>query len=158
MKIDDKSYVAIDYALSLDSGEEVDRSEPGEPLEFIFNTGQVIPGLEAELKGMEKGQSTKFKVESENGYGQPRSELLRKIPRKEFPPDVKAGMAFQADGPHGQTPFLVREVNDEVVTIDLNHPLHKILEVREATEDELSVAADEAGCGQACCAGCGEEH
>jgi FKBP-type peptidyl-prolyl cis-trans isomerase SlyD len=98
---------------------------------------------------MRVGENTSFTVEPEDGYGQPKEELYRKVPRKEFPDDVKAGMAFQASGPHGAIPFLIKEVNEDEVTIDLNHPLcgerlHfdvKVVGVREATKEELSAAA-----------------
>jgi FKBP-type peptidyl-prolyl cis-trans isomerase SlyD len=164
MKIADKSMVSIEYSLTLDNGEEVDKSEPGQPLEFIFNTGQIIPGLEKEIEGMRAGENTKFTVEPEDGYGQPKEELYRKVPRKEFPDNVKAGMAFQASGPHGAIPFMIKEVDDDEVTIDLNHPLcgerlHfdvRVVGVREATDEELAAAASAAGCGHATCAGCTE--
>ena len=60
MKIQDRAYVAIAYTLTLDSDEVVDRSSSGEPLGFIFGVGQMIPGLEKALRGMEKGQSNKI--------------------------------------------------------------------------------------------------
>ena len=165
MKVADKSMVSIEYSLTLDNGEEVDKSEPGKPLEFIFNTGQIIPGLEKEVEGMAAGESTKFVVEPEDGYGQPKEELYRKIPKSEFPDDVKAGMAFQASGPHGAIPFMIKEVDDNEVTIDLNHPLcgerlHfdvKVVGVRDATNEELEAAAQAAACGHSSCAGC-DEH
>ena len=165
MKVADKSMVSIEYSLTLDNGEEVDKSEPGKPLEFIFNTGQIIPGLEKEVAGMEEGDETKFVVEPDDGYGQPKEELYRKVPRSEFPDDVKAGMAFQASGPQGAIPFMIKEVNDKEVTIDLNHPLcgerlHfdvKVVAVREATDEELAAAAAAASCGHSSCAGC-DEH
>jgi FKBP-type peptidyl-prolyl cis-trans isomerase SlyD len=164
MKVADKSMVSIEYSLTLDNGEEVDKSEPGKPLEFIFNTGQIIPGLEKEIEGMQAGEDTKFIVEPDDGYGQPKEELYRKIPRSEFPDNVKAGMAFQASGPHGAIPFMIKKVDDKEVTIDLNHPLcgerlHfdvKVVAVREATNEELEAAAQAAACGHGTCAGCSE--
>jgi FKBP-type peptidyl-prolyl cis-trans isomerase SlyD len=164
MKITDKSMVAIEYSLTLDNGEEIDKSEPGKPLEFIFNTGQIIPGLEKEIEGMEVGDNTKFSVEPEDGYGEAKEELRRKIPRKEFPDDIKVGMAFQASGPQGAIPFIIKKVEDDEVTIDLNHPLcgerlHfdvKLVGVREATDEEMAEAASSAECGHASCAGCNE--
>ncbi|MFN3534915.1 MAG: peptidylprolyl isomerase, partial [Desulfatiglandales bacterium] len=55
MKADTNLFVSIDYNLSLDSGEVIDRSEPGRPLGFIFGRGQIIPGLERALVGKEPG-------------------------------------------------------------------------------------------------------
>ncbi len=56
MKIDDNRYVAIDYRLTLDSGEEIDRSPEGSPLGFVAGTGSIIPGLESALMGRSAGE------------------------------------------------------------------------------------------------------
>jgi len=163
VKIADKTFVAIDYSLKLDSGEEIDKSEPGTPLGFVYSSGQVIPGLEKELLGKETGFETEFTVEAEDGYGLPRKELIRDIPRDRLPQGVelKAGMAFQAEGPQGAIPFTLKEIKDDTVIIDMNHPLcgerlHfkvKVIEVRQATEEEISCSQ---GCGPECCDSCGE--
>ena len=168
LKIQDKSYVAINYILTLDSGEEIDKSEEGKPLGFIFNTGMMIPGLEKELDGREQGYSTNLVIEPEDGYGMPVEELFRTLPRENFPEDLdmKPGMVFQAQGPHGAMPFKVKEVGDDTVTIDLNHPLcgqrlHfdlDVAEVREATEEELAERAVASGCGEGTCSGCTSSH
>ena len=44
MDIADKVYVAFDYKLTLDSGEEIDSSADGKPLGIITGAGQIIPG------------------------------------------------------------------------------------------------------------------
>lgn len=68
MQIQDKAFVAIEYTMSLDSEEVVDRSTPGEPYGFIFGTGQILPGLEKGLKGMEQGQSARITVGGRRGF------------------------------------------------------------------------------------------
>jgi FKBP-type peptidyl-prolyl cis-trans isomerase SlyD len=165
MKIQDRAYVAIEYTLSLDTDEVVDRSDPGTCFGFVFGTGQVIPGLEKALEGMEQGQSAKITVEAEEGYGQPRSELLREIPRDQFPGDVdiEPNMIFEASGPHGPVRFRVESVSDEVVVADLNHPLAgerlhfdvKVAEVREASAEELTATEAESSCAPESCGCCG---
>ena len=45
MNIVDKVYVEFNYKLTLDSGEEVDRSPDDQPVGFIIGSGQLIPGL-----------------------------------------------------------------------------------------------------------------
>ena len=55
MQIDNKLYVAIDYKLTLASGEEVDSSPEGQPFGFITGVGQAIPGLESQLQGKAVG-------------------------------------------------------------------------------------------------------
>jgi FKBP-type peptidyl-prolyl cis-trans isomerase SlyD len=162
MKIQDLAYVAIEYTLTVDSEEVVDQSQPGKPFGFIFGSGLVIPGLEKGLEGMEQGQSAKFSVEAEEGYGQARQELFREIPREQFPGDaeIEPNMIFEADGPHGPVRFRVKSVNDDVVVADLNHPLAgerlhfdvKVAEVREARAEELEALKQDADCTPESCA------
>ena len=162
MKIQDQTFVAIEYTLTLDSDEVVDQSQPGQPFGFIFGAGLVIPGLEKGLEGMEKGQSAKLTVEAEEGYGQPREELFRELPREHFPADaeIEPNMIFEADGPHGPVRFRVESVTDDVVVANLNHPLAgerlhfdlKVIEVREPTPEELDKVRELCACAAESCA------
>ena len=164
MKIQDNAYVGIEYTLSLDSDEVIDRSEPSKPFGFIFGGSQVIVGLQKGLEGMEQGQSATFTVEPEEGYGQPIQELFREIPREQFPDDmdIEPNMVFEASGPQGPVRLRVESVNDEVVVADMNHPLAgerlhfdvKVVEVREARAEELEALKDHAGCAPESCACC----
>lgn len=166
MKVQEGAFVAIDYTLKLDSGELVDQSGPDQPLGFVYASGQIIPGLEKAIEGMEVGHETDVAVKPEDGYGLSDEALLREIPREEFPDDMEleAGMTFQTSGPHGPIPFRLKAVEAEKIVGDFNHPLAgqrlnfkvKIVEVRGATEDEIK--AMEHGCGDGCCSSCGEDH
>ena len=160
MNIADKLYVAIDYTLTLDSGQEIDKSPEGQPLGFITGLGQIIPGLEKALMGKTAGDKAKIVVEPEEAYGPVKNDLFQDIPRSQFPSDVevKPGMAFEAQGPRGPFMITVAKVNDnDTVTVDLNHPMAgkqlyfdvNVVEVREPTADELSQAAASlsSGCG-----------
>ena len=44
MNIADKMYVAIDYTLTLESGQEIDKSPEGQPLGFITGLGKSPHG------------------------------------------------------------------------------------------------------------------
>lgn len=151
MKIEKNLFVAIEYCLTLDSGEEVDRSRSDNPLSFITGTSQIIPGLEKEIMGMETGDSANITVELDDAYGPPREDLMHEIPRSQFPADadIKPGIKFQAQSPNGPIIILVKTVKDDTVTVDLNHPLAgqrlhfdvKITEVREPSAQELATEA-----------------
>lgn len=166
MKVEEKSYVEIEYKLTLSSGEVVDQSTEGEPLGFVFNTNQIIPGLEKELEGKKQGDTFTAVVAPTDGYGERRDELVNEIPRSNFPSDVeiKPGVSFQAVSHHGPVSFVVQSVNDDVVVADFNHPLAgqtlhfdvTVVGVREATEDEIRGATQpHAGCGGGSCSSCG---
>ena len=159
MKVAESKYVSIDYCLTLDSGDEVDRSQDGNPLGFVTGSGQIIPGLEKELIGMAAGDSAKITVEAQDAYGLVNEELLQEVPRTQFPEgmEVEPGMSFQAEGPQGPFMVTVKSVGDDTVAVDLNHPmagqrLHfevKIIEVREPTAEEIAPPQAE-GCGCGC--------
>jgi len=164
MNIAEKMYVTINYTLTLESGQEIDKSAEGQPLGFIAGTGQIIPGLEKALIGRIAGDSAKVVVEPEDAYGPVKDDLFQEVPNSQFPSDVdvKAGMAFEAQGPNGPFMITVAKINDnDTVTVDLNHPmagkqLHfdvNVVEVREPTAEELAqaVASFSSGCG------CGSE-
>ena len=161
MKIAENMYVAIEYSLKLDSGQEVDRSQEGEPLGFITGNQQIVPGLENALMGMAVGDAADITVEPEDAYGAVNEEMFQDIPKSQFPEDVELqeGMSFEAQGPRGPFMIAVSKVNDnDTVTVDLNHPMAgqrlyfdiKVVEVREPSPEETA-ALNAGGCG------CGSE-
>jgi len=167
VKIADNHFVAIDYRLTLESGEEFDRSAQGSPLGFVTGTGSVIPGLEQALAGKSVGDSFQVTIEPEAGYGHVQQELFQAIPRNRFPADgeIMPGMSFQARGPRGPVALIVMSADQEHVNVDLNHPLAgkrltfdvKVHEIREPLAHEIPAASSGCGCGpqeQSAC-GCG---
>lgn len=150
------SYVSIDYILTLDSGEEVDKTEPNAPLSFITGLGQIIPGLERELIGLETGSTKKIVVEAVEAYGPVNQDMIKDIPMEQFPEgqQVEPGMSFQAQTQSGPLMLRVQEVKEDAVTVNFNHPMAgerlnfdvKVLEVRESTPEEIA-SANSGGCG-----------
>ncbi len=155
--------VSMEYALTLDSGEVVDSSEGREPLTFIAGLGQIISGLEQALAGMTAGQEKDVTVAPEDAYGEHNPDLVEELPRSIFPPEVEVGESYNMQTEQGASVVVyVEEVNDEVVIVNLNHPLAgetlhfhvKIVDVHEASEEELAEAASCCSCG---CEDCGED-
>ncbi|HET7824718.1 MAG TPA: peptidylprolyl isomerase [Anaeromyxobacter sp.] len=147
MKIANGTVVGIDYSLHLGDGQVVDASAPGDPLTYLHGEGQIVPGLESALEGLDVGESKKVVVAPAEGYGEHDPRGVQEVPRSAFPAgfDPKVGMELTAEGQDGQpVPFSIREVRPENVVIDLNHPLAgktlhfevTVREVREATDEE----------------------
>ena len=170
MEITDRTYVAIDYTLTLDSGETVDQTTEGNSFGFIVGSGQVIKGLDDALRGKKQGEKMNLTIEPKDGYGEARADLVREIPRTNFPKDmeIEAGMPFQAQSPQGPVQFTVKAVNNETVTADFNHPLAgeklhfdvTIQEVREPSAEEMSAMNAAGACDcesntQGTCGTCG---
>jgi len=148
MRIEKGRVVDLDYSLHLGDGEVVDRSEPGEPLTYLHGEGEIVPGLENALEGMEQGQQKQVVVAPGEGYGDHDARRVQRVPREAFPPGFvpEVGMELSAQGPDGEeVPFVIQQVEPSAVTIDLNHPLAgktlhfdvTVRGVREATPDEL---------------------
>jgi FKBP-type peptidyl-prolyl cis-trans isomerase 2 len=119
--------VKVEYEGSLDDGTVFDSSERhGEPIEFEVGAGQIIPGFESEVVGMEEGEEKEFKVEPSDAYGDHNPEMVKEFPKDQLPgeEELKPGMMLVTTLPNGvQIPAVILEVTDEAVTIDLNHPL-----------------------------------
>ena len=135
--------IAFHYTLKNPEGNVLDSSEGAEPLAFLTDAGQIIPGLEKALLTMEEGQSDTIAVSAADAYGEYRDDLTASVPRANFPDEIEVGQQFAAD-PEGQTVVTVTSFTDEAVEIDANHPLAgvdltfevEITSTREATEEE----------------------
>jgi FKBP-type peptidyl-prolyl cis-trans isomerase SlyD len=147
MKIANGNVVGIDYSLHLGDGRVVDASAPGQPLTYLHGEGQIVPGLESALEGLDVGERRQVVVAPGDGYGEHDPRGVQEVPRAAFPPgfDPQVGMELTAEGPDGEAvPFAVREVRPESVLIDLNHPLAgktlhfdvTVRDVRPATDEE----------------------
>ncbi len=148
MEINKNSFVEINYTGKLKkNGMIFDTSEGKEPLSFIFGKNMIIPGLEEELVGMKKGDKKTIEVSKEKAYGNYNENAIQEIPKTEFPKDIelKKGTNLVAQTPYGPIPIVIKEVKDESVLVDFNHPLAgkdlifevEVVNVRDATEDDL---------------------
>jgi FKBP-type peptidyl-prolyl cis-trans isomerase SlyD len=161
MQVAEKKYVAIDYKLTVD-GEVVDESQPGDPLGFVSGVGQIVPGLDNALQGKSAGDKVEVSFSAKDGYGEVQDQLFQELPKENFPDGLalEEGMLFQANTPHGPMTFKIAEIKADSIVADLNHPLAgkdlsfsvKIVEVREATSDEIDPHTEE----EHVCTGCGK--
>jgi FKBP-type peptidyl-prolyl cis-trans isomerase SlyD len=149
MKIEDKRVVTFHYELKDDQGALLDSSTGGEPLVYLQGSHGVVPGLEQALTGKSAGDQFDLTLQPEDAYGPVRPELVQTVPREAFASvnEVRPGMRFRAEDQEGRSQaILVREVTDESVTVDANHPLAgqvlhfaiSVEKVRPATADELA--------------------
>ena len=125
MAIKKGNKIKVEYEGTFEDGTVFDSSKyHDEPLEFEVGAGQIIPGFEEAVLGMDCGEEKEFKLNPNNAYGQYDPELIHKVSRDQMPVNVVPGSILVATLPNGvQTPVKVTEVTDEGVTIDMNHPL-----------------------------------
>lgn len=142
------SVVSLQYLLTNDSGEELDRGTKEEPFTYLHGQGQIIKGLENALAGLTIGAKKKVTIPPKDAYGEVNPNLRISVKKDLFPKDfpLKKGVQFDADLGDGKSGvFTVLEVGTADVKVDGNHPLAgqtltfdvEVLGVREATKQEL---------------------
>ncbi|GAB4495233.1 MAG: peptidylprolyl isomerase [Anaerolineales bacterium] len=147
LTVQDGQVVSMEYSLRVD-GEMIDTSAGREPLEFLQGAGNIIPGLEDELYGMEIGEAKNVIIAAEDGYGELDPDAFIDVPREQFPAEIplEVGVELQVRDESGH-PMMARidTVNTDSVRLDFNHPLAgkelvfdvKIVGLRDATDDEM---------------------
>ena len=141
--------VRVHYTGRLEDGKVFDTSRDGEPLEFTVGAGEVIPGFDGAVRGLNVGDSKTVEIESDDAYGPRRDGLVTEISREaaQFPVEPQVGMHFGLPLQDGsQIEVVVTEITDTHITIDGNHPLAgetlhfavEVVGVRDATAEELA--------------------
>jgi len=118
--------VRVHYTGKLEDGMIFDSSKDRPPLEFTIGGGEVIPGFESGIIGMEVGQVKTISIAPEEAYGPRREDLVLYVKKTDFPEDITptVGQQLQIRQPNGRIiDLMVTEVGDESVTLDANHPL-----------------------------------
>lgn len=144
MTVSDGKTISMEYTLTLENQNDVlDSNVGGEPLTFTQGTHQIIPGLENALEGMKEGESKTVTVKPAQAYGEVDPQAILEVPIEQIPSEArKVGAQLQGkDGQGRPVHPKVKEVKDQVVVLDLNHPLAgktlqfdvKILDIQAAT-------------------------
>ena len=126
MKVSKGSKVKLHYTGKLDDGTIFDTSNGREPLEFVAGEGAVIKGFDDAVIDMAKDEEKTFKIIPSEAYGEHNEQLVQKIPRDKIgvPGELKEGMTLAVTSPDGQQfPVRISKIEDNIVFIDLNHPL-----------------------------------
>ncbi|GAA6204205.1 MULTISPECIES: peptidylprolyl isomerase [Thalassotalea] len=159
MQITDKKVVVLHYAVSDSEDTLIDSSYDHSPLSIIQGTGYLIPGLENALVDHVAGDKFEVEVSAEQAYGQRFDDYVQTVPKAMFAEieDLEVGTQLRATTDEGEQTVIVVDVQEDEITVDGNHPLAgidlkfdvEILEVRDATEEELAHGHvhGEGGCG-----------
>jgi FKBP-type peptidyl-prolyl cis-trans isomerase SlyD len=175
--------VSLTYDLRLDGkeGEIFETAGKNSPLVFLYGAGMMLPAFENALLNKQAGERFEIEIPAKDGYGEENQEAIVDLPKHIFQVNGKFDEEMVAPG--NSVPMMssngqrmegfVVSVDENTVKMDFNHPLAgenlffsgEILEVRNATPDELNSAACagggcSSGCGSESCGsgGCGESH
>ena len=176
METVENKYITLAYKLySIENGEkEFTEEAPAEhPFQFISGLGLTLEAFESQVKDLKKGDKFDFTIKAEEAYGEYDEEHVIDLPKNIFEIAGKFDSERVVEG--AVIPLMtsegqringsVVEVKDDVVVMDMNHPLAgcdlnfvgEVTENRPATNDELAEMArmmSGGGCGGGCNGGC----
>jgi FKBP-type peptidyl-prolyl cis-trans isomerase 2 len=156
VKVNENSFVTIDYLIRLKGGQTFPQDGVPESIAFCLGHGVMPPALEQAMAGMAVNEHKNVQLTPEEAYGEVDENLITEVDRSDFEgeTDLRPGLVFETvDEENHPVYFVVIEVKADTVIIDFNHPLagkaveidFTVKEVRPATPADLE------GC--ACCGG-----
>ena len=124
MAIEKNQTVTLNYELKI-GDDIIDTNLGTDTIEFVYGSGELIPGLESRIKDMNEGEVKRVEVPADEAYGQYDKNLSETLPLSEFEGiELEIGMTLEADGEKGELlRATVTEVTNDTVTVDYNHPL-----------------------------------
>jgi len=116
--------VRVHYRGTLTDGTLFDQSEGRDPLAFTVGLGQVIPGFERAVIGLEPGETVTVTIEPVDAYGPHHAELRHAVTLADFASTPYIGGEVNLVSPEGdEMPGRIVSIEGDDVTIDFNHPL-----------------------------------
>lgn len=143
--------VKVHYTGTLEDGTVFDSSEGKEPLAFVIGAGQMIPGFDRGVLGMQVGEAKELRLDPKDAYGEHQERGVQQVPLDKLPEGVKEGSQLQTS--RGGRALVVK-IDGETATVDLNHPLagktlnFKITLVEVAPAPKLEIKTISAGDGK----------
>ena len=116
------SIVELEYTLTLTDGSLVYSNIGKEPIRYVHGEGSLFPALEAAFVGHAAHDEIQVELSPDQAYGPVKAELLQDVPVEDIPEDArKVGSILRA--PNFEGAIRVREVREDTVVLDFNHPL-----------------------------------
>lgn len=114
------------FSLAMADGTEAASTFGDEPTTIVMGEGGLSEGLELALYGLVAGDTQTLTLQPDQAFG-PRDEgKIHPMPRTSFGPDIELepGLIIGFATPDGhELAGIVREILENAVVIDFNHPL-----------------------------------
>ena len=100
-------------------------TEGKQPVEFEAGAGQILPGIDEQVIGMEEGEEKEITVPAEKGFGKRKEELVMEASKDVLKgKKVEVGEKISVETREGRTRSAqVMKIGEDRITLDLNHPL-----------------------------------
>jgi len=125
------SFLTLHYRLAGPDGADIINTFADKPATLSLGNGELAPAMEARLLGLAEGTRTGFDLAPGEAFGERNPELIQRVKRSLLEqlgdPDEQYGIGdvVQFATPDGQGSYagVVREVGDDWLLFDFNHPL-----------------------------------
>ena len=146
MQIGKDTVVSLNYELSDTSGKVIEQTKA--PVTYLHGGYDgIFPLVETALQGKSVGDQCKVTLVPDDAFGEYEADMVRTEPKALFPENISVGMQFEGaiEGSDDYTIYTVKEIADDKVVVDGNHPLAgktlvfsgTVTQVRAATREEL---------------------
>ena len=114
--------VTLKFSLSLLEGALIAATRSAT---FDVGDGSLLPGFESAMFGMKAGESASHEIAAKHGFGEPNEDNVHKMKRINFNDlDLAEGLVVSfKDGEGNELPGVVKDIGEELVVVDFNHPL-----------------------------------
>ncbi len=119
------STVALQFTIYLEDGSVFGGNSDTDPLVYEQGQGQLPSGLEDALVGLKADDRKKVTLAPEEAYGPVNPNAFVDVEIDRIPEDARTvGAGLVVNDPSGNRRFVkVHEIKEDIVVIDLNHPL-----------------------------------
>jgi FKBP-type peptidyl-prolyl cis-trans isomerase 2 len=117
--------VCLQYTLSLANGTRVDSSADSGTWTYVHGHTRMPPGLVQGVEGLQQGDHVRLALAPEEAFGSVDPGAFQQLPKERFPDStLYVGYSGEVAGPGGSIiAFRIHAIDEDTVTIDLNHPL-----------------------------------
>ena len=118
--------ITLHYRVATGDDTELVSTFDATPATLQLGSGELAPPLEHCLIGIAVGERHVFLLDADQAFGSHNPQLMQRMPRSDLPPNASPELhgliEFAAPGGDKFT-GIVRELDDEAVLVDFNHPL-----------------------------------
>ena len=118
--------VKVNYTGSFEDGTVFSSSPEEDPLEFTIGQKTLLPSFEKAVIGMNEGDTKAVSIPPEDAFGHRKEDLIFNVERTKLPPgiDLTLGGVLRVGSDTGKNfEVAITNIDDEIVTLDGNHPL-----------------------------------
>ena len=124
LQIQTGTSVTLHFSLALENGHIVDSNFEGNPATFSVGDGNLLPGFESSLLGLEVGDEREFIISPENAFGQHNAQNVQAVDRGNFDEsELEIGSILSFQNGDGELPGVIIALEENQVMVDFNHPL-----------------------------------